>query len=89
MTASTCIGGRLPSFMRGSETARLSLATVLARCSATDAASYSMAVDRGPPECCGGWRSGLKGQGRGRNYMPVSGRVPGQRIDEADQMADL
>jgi len=37
--------------MRGSEAARLSFATALARCSATDAASLSMVVDRRAPGC--------------------------------------
>ena len=36
LKASTCIGGRLPSFMRGSDAARLSFATAKARVSAAD-----------------------------------------------------
>lgn len=42
LTASMCIGGRLPSFMRGRDAARRSFATALARCSAAEAGSLSM-----------------------------------------------
>ena len=41
LTASTCIGGRRPSFIRGKEAARLSFATAKARCSAAVVCSIS------------------------------------------------
>lgn len=36
LTPSACMGGRLPSFIRGNDAARLSFATAKARCSAAE-----------------------------------------------------
>lgn len=65
--------------MRGSEAARLSFATALARCSATDAASLSMVVDRRTPGCCDWWSSTTEIKDRRRLVDEIWWKVCGRR----------
>ena len=48
LTACTCMGGRLPSFIRGNDAARLSFATANARCSAAEVSSCSITRKQSP-----------------------------------------